>query len=104
MIACCRSKGLSKIFQVTTTKGRLFSTIAPPPDSPVFKISREVRYALESRSKPVVALETTIYTHGWTYPFNKALAAKLESIVCEHGGIPATIGLVKGVYHVGMST
>ena len=68
-----------------------------------FKLSPEVDDALYNR-KPVVALETTIYTHGFPYPDNVALALDLESIVRRNGGVPATIGILEGVARVGMST
>lgn len=54
--------------------------------------------------KPIVALETTIYTHGFPYPDNVALALDLESIVRRNGGVPATIGILEGVARVGMTT
>ncbi|KAF1963533.1 hypothetical protein CC80DRAFT_433185 [Byssothecium circinans] len=66
-----------------------------------FRVSEEVREALHS-NKPVVALETTIYTHGFPYPENVALASLLESIVRVNGGVPATIGILDGVARVGM--
>ncbi|KAF2687886.1 hypothetical protein K458DRAFT_414952 [Lentithecium fluviatile CBS 122367] len=66
-----------------------------------FRVSEEVREALNSK-KPVVALETTIYTHGFPYPDNVALASLLESIVRVNGGVPATIGILDGVARVGL--
>ncbi|KAF2819546.1 IdgA domain-containing protein [Ophiobolus disseminans] len=66
-----------------------------------FRVSEEVREALNSK-KPVVALETTIYTHGFPYPDNVALASLLESVVRTNGGVPATIGILDGVARVGM--
>ncbi|KAK6438206.1 hypothetical protein LTR95_005601 [Oleoguttula sp. CCFEE 5521] len=71
-------------------------------NSRLFKISEEVRQALHEK-RPVVALETTIYTHGWPYPDNLALASRLESVVRLHGGVPATIGILEGVAHVGLA-
>lgn len=68
-----------------------------------FKISPEVNDALQTM-KPVVALETTIYTHGFPYPDNVALALDLESIVRRNGGVPATIGILDGIARVGMTT
>jgi pseudouridine-5'-phosphate glycosidase/pseudouridine kinase len=53
--------------------------------------------------KPVVALESTIYTHGFPYPESVALASLLESVVRVNGGIPATIGILNGVARVGLS-
>ncbi|KAI9733962.1 MAG: hypothetical protein M1834_002619 [Cirrosporium novae-zelandiae] len=67
------------------------------------KVLDEVQDALRS-GKPVVALETTIYTHGFPYPENVALASLLESVVRVNGGIPATIGVLDGVARVGMET
>ncbi|KAH7119023.1 Indigoidine synthase A like protein-domain-containing protein [Dendryphion nanum] len=67
-----------------------------------FRVSDEVREALNSK-KPVVALETTIYTHGFPYPENVALASLLESVVRVNGGVPATIGILDGVARVGMT-
>ncbi|EKD20647.1 uncharacterized protein L3040_006371 [Drepanopeziza brunnea f. sp. 'multigermtubi'] len=78
-------------------KKRYFSS-----DLPVFKVSDEVRYALKD-NQPVVALETTIYTHGFPYPDNVALALDLEEIVRKNGAIPATIGVLDGVARVGLS-
>lgn len=71
-------------------------------NSKIFKVSDEVREAIET-GKPVVALETTIYTHGFPYPDNVALATHLESVVRHNGGIPATIGVLNGVARVGLS-
>ncbi len=70
--------------------------------SDIFKISDEVYWGVKSW-KPVVALETTIYTHGFPYPDNVALASHLEAVVRENGGIPATIGVLNGVARVGLS-
>ncbi|KAF1930366.1 IdgA domain-containing protein [Didymella exigua CBS 183.55] len=66
-----------------------------------FRVSEEVREALNSK-KPVVALESTIYTHGFPYPENVALASLLESVVRVNGGVPATIGILDGVARVGL--
>jgi pseudouridylate synthase / pseudouridine kinase len=77
------------------------STVAH--DNAFFKVSEEVRQAL-IQHEPVVALETTIYTHGFPYPDNVALASELESIVRANGGVPATIGILDGVARVGLSS
>ncbi|KIW05509.1 uncharacterized protein PV09_03392 [Verruconis gallopava] len=71
-------------------------------DNRFVKISAEVRDALHAK-RPVVALETTIYTHGYPYPENVALASELESIVRVNGGVPATIGIIDGVAKIGLS-
>ncbi|RMJ22685.1 IdgA domain protein [Aspergillus sp. HF37] len=65
-------------------------------------VSDEVRDAVAT-GKPVVALESTIYTHGFPFPDNVALATLLESVVRLHGGIPATVGVLNGVARVGLS-
>ncbi|KAF2088652.1 hypothetical protein K490DRAFT_39161 [Saccharata proteae CBS 121410] len=71
--------------------------------NPVLKVSEEVQEALHgSTKKPVVALETAIYTHGFPYPDNVALASRLESVVRTMGGVPATIGVLDGIARVGM--
>ncbi|MFK0256844.1 pseudouridine-5'-phosphate glycosidase [Streptomyces sp. NPDC090445] len=71
----------------------------PPPGAPV--LSEEVREALE-QGQPVVALESTIITHGLPRPRNLAVAAELEAIVRAEGAVPATIAVVDGVPHVGL--
>ncbi|ESZ94635.1 hypothetical protein SBOR_4982 [Sclerotinia borealis F-4128] len=68
----------------------------------IFQISEEVKEARVSH-KPVVALESTIYTHGYSYPDNVKLALDLENVVRLNGGIPATIGILDGVARVGLS-
>ncbi|CAD0083393.1 unnamed protein product [Aureobasidium vineae] len=69
--------------------------------SPYLKVSEEVQQAIHEH-RPVVALESTIYTHGWSYPDNIALASHLESIVRAGGGVPATIGILDGIARVGL--
>lgn len=74
-----------------------------PLDHRLLEISDEVRDAL-LMGTPVVALESTIYTHGFPYPENVALAQDLEAIVRSNGAVPATIGVVNGVACVGLTT
>ena len=66
------------------------------------EINPEVKNALENNI-PVVALESTIISHGMPYPQNAKTALKVESIVRENGGIPATIGIINGKLKVGLS-
>lgn len=66
------------------------------------RISEEVRAALAAKL-PVVALESTIYTHGLPYPENIALAIELEGILRNNGVVPATIGFLDGVATIGLS-
>ena len=62
----------------------------------------EVYNALK-HNKPVVALESTIISHGMPYPKNKEVALELESIVRENGSIPATIAIINGDICVGLN-
>ena len=64
------------------------------------KISEEVRQALAS-GKPVVALESTIISHGMPYPQNVETALAVEKIVREKGAVPATIAIINGMLTVG---
>lgn len=66
------------------------------------KISDEVKDALDSK-KPVVALESTIISHGMTYPFNVQLAIEVEQIIRENGAVPATIAILDGIIRVGVT-
>lgn len=68
----------------------------------ILKISEEVRHALE-QGKPVVALESTIISHGMPYPDNVKTALTVEKTVRENGAVPATIAIIKGVPTVGLS-
>ena len=67
-----------------------------------FTISHEISRAL-NLSLPVVALETTVVTHGLPCPHNLSLARDMEATVREEGGVPATIGVLQGKVRVGMS-
>lgn len=66
------------------------------------KISKEVQLALEE-GRPVVALESTIISHGMPYPKNVETALRVEEVIRSHGAIPATIGIIDGEPIVGMS-
>ncbi|KAB8263776.1 Indigoidine synthase A like protein-domain-containing protein [Aspergillus pseudonomiae] len=70
--------------------------------SKFLQVSEEVRDAVAT-GKPVVALESTIYTHGFPYPESVALASLLETVVRANGGVPATIGILNGVAKVGLN-
>ncbi|WP_370154311.1 pseudouridine-5'-phosphate glycosidase [Ferrovibrio sp.] len=52
--------------------------------------------------RPVVALESTIITHGMPYPDNLAMARSVEAIIREAGAVPATIALIAGRFHIGL--
>ena len=64
------------------------------------KISDEVKKALQE-GKPVVALESTIISHGMPYPKNVQTALTVEQTVRDNGAVPATIAIIKGVCTVG---
>ncbi|MER5170156.1 MULTISPECIES: pseudouridine-5'-phosphate glycosidase [Thioclava] len=62
----------------------------------------EVRAALDA-GQPVVALESTIITHGMPFPQNVETARKVEDTIRAEGAVPATIALMKGRIHIGLS-
>lgn len=64
-------------------------------------IKEHIKIALMKR-EPVVALESTIISHGMPYPQNLEMAKKVEQIVRDNGGIPATIAIIDGVIKVGL--
>ncbi len=66
------------------------------------RISNEVKEAL-SNNKAVVALESTIISHGMPYPKNVETALKVEAAVREAGAVPATIAIINGVPTIGCS-
>jgi len=65
-------------------------------------INPEVLKALES-NKPVVALESTIISHGMPYPKNVETALEVEKIVRDNGAVPATIAILGGKLKVGLT-
>lgn len=64
--------------------------------------SNEVQEAMAA-GKPVVALESTIISHGMPYPQNVQTAREVEQIVRDNGAVPATIALIDGKIKVGLS-
>lgn len=67
------------------------------------EVSKEVREALD-KGKAVVALESTIISHGMPYPQNVETALKVEEIIRKGGAIPATIAIMDGKLKVGLSS
>lgn len=65
-------------------------------------LSDEVQHAL-ANNQPVVALESTIISHGMPYPQNVETALKVESIIRENGAVPATIAILQGKLCVGLT-
>ncbi len=67
----------------------------------------DIRYSAEvaiarQDSRPIVALESTIITHGMPYPQNLETAQAVEQVVRDGGATPATIAVIKGMLHVGL--
>ena len=56
----------------------------------------------KKEGKPIVALESTIITHGMEYPENHKTATKLEETILSEGAVPATICILQGKIHVGL--
>jgi len=67
-----------------------------------YKYSDEVASALAAK-RPVVALETTVVTHGLPQPEGVTTALSLEEVIRQAGAVPATIGLVAGTIRVGLT-
>ena len=67
-----------------------------------YLLSQEVKEALKNNS-PVVALESTIITHGMPYPENVAMARSVEDDIRAAGATPATIAVLNGQLHVGLN-
>ncbi|MBM7558404.1 pseudouridine-5'-phosphate glycosidase [Marinitoga litoralis] len=65
-------------------------------------LSEEVKEALNN-NKPVVALESTIISHGMPYPQNVETALNVENIIRDNGAIPATIAIINGNLKAGLS-
>ena len=70
--------------------------------SELLQISPEVQDAINSK-KPVVALESTIISHGMPFPQNAQTAIEVEETIRKHGAVPATIAVIGGVMKVGLS-
>ena len=60
--------------------------------------------AARAAGRPLVALESTIITHGMPYPQNIETATKVEAEIRAHGATPATIAVLNGRLHVGLTT
>lgn len=66
------------------------------------RVKEEALQALREH-RPVVALESTIISHGMPFPQNVHTAMQVEKIIREHGAVPCTVGIIDGVGVVGMS-
>ncbi len=68
----------------------------------LFTVTEEVREALAA-GRPVVALESTIISHGMPYPRNVQTAREVEQIIRDGGAVPATIAILDGVPRIGLN-
>ncbi len=71
-------------------------------NNPFLEIHPEVKQALIDK-KPVIALESTIISHGMPYPKNVETALDVEQVVRDNGAVPATIAIMNGKCYVGLS-
>ncbi|MBY0281263.1 MAG: pseudouridine-5'-phosphate glycosidase [Alphaproteobacteria bacterium] len=69
--------------------------------SAFLKFGTQVQKALQ-KNTPIVALESTVISHGLPYPDNLEITKKMMSAITEAGAVPAVIGLVDGYIHVGL--
>ncbi len=69
--------------------------------NPLLDVSEEVATAL-AEGRAVVALESTIISHGMPYPENLKTAREVEQVVRDHGAVPATIALIEGRLKAGL--
>lgn len=65
-------------------------------------IKNEVKQALDI-DRPIVALESTLIAHGLPYPENIKIGKELEKIIRDEGVMPATIAIIKGEIHIGLT-
>jgi len=69
--------------------------------NPPIALSADVT-AAQQQGVPVVALESTIITHGMPYPANQDTALQVEQVIRSHGAVPATIAVIDGMLQVGL--
>lgn len=74
----------------------------PAPPHPLLRLAPPVAAAL-AHGRPVVALESTIISHGMPYPDNLAMAREVEELMAEGGAVPATIAILDGVPRIGLT-
>jgi len=70
--------------------------------SDFLKLSNQVKKAIQD-NLPIVALESTVISHGLPYPDNLEVTKKMMSAITETGAVPAVIGLIDGLIHVGLN-
>ncbi|VDD81111.1 unnamed protein product [Mesocestoides corti] len=96
------SNRLSFLSRTLPSACKFFLYTTSPPTSLFTRVSEEVRSAL-SADRPVVALESTILTHGLPPDRAFTLGIDVEAVVRRHGAIPATIAIFDGKVHIGLS-
>ncbi|XP_012547812.1 uncharacterized protein LOC101743270 isoform X2 [Bombyx mori] len=92
-----RLNGIPKLVQRNLGFLRNYSESRHP-----FVYSKEVSRA-KSENMPIVALESTIITHGMPYPQNLETALEVENIIRQRGAVPATVAILKGQLTVGLT-
>ncbi|KAK5664773.1 hypothetical protein QVD99_008318 [Batrachochytrium dendrobatidis] len=102
-----QQQSLSRVFRMTNPYRKLmpcthgtFYTVRSFHNT-ITRISDTVQQAL-GKGWPVVALESTIITHGMPFPQNLETAIEVETIVRQHGCVPATIALLDGQLRIGL--
>ena len=78
------------------------ATSSLPTPHPMLALSEEVAAAVRDGA-PLVALESTIISHGMPYPRNVGMALEVEAIIRDAGAVPATIAVLDGVPRIGLS-
>ena len=68
----------------------------------ILQMSPKVREAIKA-GRPIIALESTIISHGMPYPQNVQTALACEQLARDHGAEPATIAVIKGRMHAGLT-
>jgi pseudouridylate synthase len=71
------------------------------PPHPSLTLTEEVATALADGA-PIVALESTIISHGMPYPQNVEMAREVEQIIRDHGAVPATVAVLDGAPRIGL--
>lgn len=64
--------------------------------------SQAIQFA-QAQKKPIVALETAVLTHGLPYPTNIELGFEMEAVVRKNGAEPATVAMIDGKFHIGLT-
>ena len=86
----------------TFWENTIISSIVGRTNKRCITISSEIQSAL-ANGDPVVALESTIVTHGMPYPENFQMATEVENIIRQNNAVPATIAILNGKPHAGLN-